>query len=352
MAIMEAHKLLLVVCLAAAFFSWLGSTRVMLSRYQNSDEIVPPHPPKAVATQWVVNDSPYRICSQNPYRGAINEPFDVVASRVDAWLSNISAAMERANDSWMFDINSKHLRFFPFEEMASCKKTSVSCIGGQCRDDESKIICGVDELKEDGCVIYSIGGDNRWAFEKDALRKTPCEIHTFDCTGSISRFRKPTHDRLHFHHVCLGAKSAAAPKECGGKDTICGEVWTLLETQRNLKHSRVDLLKMDIEGYEWPIFESWPELADKNVSEQTLLPMQILVEVHYHTLFQDLWKHYNVSGSTGYFRLPPDFVTFQAHLLKIGYVVVIRDDNKYCGHCTELTLLRVGCPEGVMKIYG
>jgi Methyltransferase domain len=338
---MKAHNLLFVICLIASLFFWLAGDTVMLRLYQNSYE--KDTPSVAVTTQMVVNGSPYHICAQNPYLGAIDEPFHVIASRADAWLSNILVSMERANDSLM--LNTNHLRFFPFEEMASCQNRSISCIGGRCRTDQSKIMCGINELKKDkGCIVYSIGGNNQWAFEEDVLRKTPCEVHTFDCTGSISRFHKPNNDRLHFHHVCLGAKSAEAPETCGGTETICGEVWTLLETQRNLNHSRIDLLKMDIEGYEWPIFEAWPELADKSVSEQPLLPMQVLVEVHYHTVFQDLWHHYNVSGDSGYFRFPLDIVKFQAHLLKMGYVVVMRDDNRACGHCTELTLLRIGCP--------
>ena len=36
-------------------------------------------------------------------------------------------------------------------------------------------------------------------------------------------------------------------------------------------------------------------------------------------------------------------IQLQEHLLKMGYVVSIRDDNKRCKHCTELTLLRVQC---------
>jgi hypothetical protein len=49
--------------------------------------------------------------------------------------------------------------------------------------------------------------------------------------------------------------------------------------QQKLHHKRIDLFKMDIEGFEWPMFESWPVLADQKRSEELSLPMQILVEV-------------------------------------------------------------------------
>ena len=108
---------------------------------------------------------------------------------------------------------------------------------------------------------------------------------------------------------------------------------------------------MDIEGFEWPIFESWPELVkDRKMSEQTLLPMQIMVEVHYHTIFDFLLQYYNISDTSGYFREPHHLVDLQAHLLKMGYSVVTRDDNKRCGHCTELTLLRTACPSSPSSV--
>ena len=92
--------------------------------------------------------------------------------------------------------------------MAPCIESQKQCIGGKCRDDDSKIVCGINLLKKgkeeeqeqhlqrqqhnnNNCVIYAIGGDNQWDFELDLLDKTPCEIHTFDCTGDIKRFQIP-----------------------------------------------------------------------------------------------------------------------------------------------------------------
>ena len=133
-----------------------------------------------------------------------------------------------------------HERFFPFEKMTHCKSTT--CIGGDCATDLSKFVCGVDQLKA-GCVVYSIGGNNQWEFELDLVKKTPCHVYTFDCTGPKSRFQVPNHPRIHFHHVCLTPYSGTDKFE--GME---GEAWTLLEMQQNLGHSRIDLLKMDVEG--------------------------------------------------------------------------------------------------------
>ena len=194
------------------------------------------------------------------------------------------------------------------------------------REDTSKIVCGLDQLpkeKERKCIIYSLGGNNQWEFELDALGKTPCEIHTFDCTGEESRFEKPDNDRLVFHHVCLGTDHL----EKRPRGRFQGEFWTLLEAQQRLGHEQIDLFKIDIEGGEFPIFESWPLLEEHAEASRVLMPMQILIEVH-------------MNDSLG----PIGMVTLQERRLKMGYVTVERDDNQHFLRGTELTLVRVQCP--------
>lgn len=157
----------------------------------------------------------------------------------------------------------------------------------------------------------------------------------------MSRFKVPTTNtegRLHFHHVCLGTIHEDSATQCIGRDK-CGETWTLLEMQQRLGHDRIDILKMDIEGFEWPMLEAWPALSD-HASTQMVLPMQILVEVHYRTQFDSLRPPGVVGGD---FRFVRDMINLEAHFLRMGYVVVERDDNARCLHCTELTLLRVKC---------
>ena len=213
-----------------------------------------------------------------------------------------------------------------------------NCIGGPCRNDKSKITCGVNkEVMEAPCVVYSIGSNNQWQFELDVLAKTPCEVHTFDCTGPKERFKKPDNDRSHFHHVCLGTKNvdAPAPEDRGA---VHGEFWTLSKMQQTLKHTQIDLFKADIEGYEFPMFEAWPILTEISAAT-AVLPMQVLVEIHYQTQMPELSWHKRVD-----WKFSNDMVNLQERFLKMGYVVVVRDDNAMCRHCTELTLVRIRCP--------
>ena len=284
-------------------------------------------------------EDPSRICQQNPYKDALDIPLEQISERMDTWIRDISKHQVTASNK-VNVAKHNHVRFFPFEAMATCQdKTQV---GGR-RKDTSKIVCGLEELKKvDHCVVYSVGGNNQWQFELDLLEKTPCEVHTFDCTGPTTRFQKPDNDRIHFHHVCLGTvhEDAIPTEQCADLNK-CGETWTLLEMQRKLNHTRIDLFKIDIEGYEWPILESWPQNSDPDAKE-LWLPMQMLIEVHYRTGFLDLQPF--IGGNHRWdFQWARDMVNLQAHLLRMGFVVTERDNNRACAHCTELTLVRSRC---------
>ena len=276
---------------------------------------------------------PMRICRQNPYMDFVQPSFEEIATKMDSWLDR-----EQEIEKHLVGIGEKHNhdRLQVFEEMGTCDKT---CVGGKCSEDESKILCGMDVIKEP-CVVYSIGGNNMWDFERDLLKRNPnCEVHTFDCTGQKSRFKVP--ENIHFHHVCLGVKNVPAPANptSYNENSVVGEIWTLEKMQSTLGHSRIDLLKMDIEGYEWPLLGSWPELFDIR-SSSAVLPMQIAVEVHYQSQMEEL----SVSPSID-FKHSTDLVRLQSHLLKMGYATIINDLNPSCPHCTELTLMRIRCPK-------
>ncbi len=272
-------------------------------------------------------------CMNNPYMFSVNETFDELESNAKEWLDNLPIHLSRAKDNKY--TKRDHQRFFPFERMGSCN--DISCIGGECSDDTSKIACGMSHLsRRDSCIVYSIGGNNQWEFELDVLRTTKCDVHTFDCTGSTERYTVPENSRLHFHHICLGAVRSEGPLTkglpCSATTELCGDTWTLTEIRSHFSHKQVDLLKVDIEGWEWPIF-------DRDAGD-TSLPMQLLMEVHYCAFPAALEckvKHNQTMV------MASDMVRFQSNLLRSGYVVVNKDDNPHCPWCTELTLIRASC---------
>jgi len=232
--------------------------------------------------------SRYPICHANPYRDALSTSMHNVSAKMIHWLDHLRPLLGSMSTGLKYGQHT-HDRFFPFAEMAPCKRDHIECVGGECGSDLAKTVCGLQEHLEarqkeassghnsTKCVVYSIGGNNEWDFEMDMLKRTPCDIHTFDCTGERERFEVPEDPRIHFHHVCLTAYSQQGRHQPYGR--MVGESWTLLEMQQKLGHSRIDLLKVDIEGWEWPLLNSWPELGHTPESEQILLPMQIAIEV-------------------------------------------------------------------------
>ncbi len=269
-----------------------------------------------------------RLCKQNPFVKSLNMPLEAYATAIDTWIGN-KIEIEKDLVAKTRNHEHNHERFEAFEVMGACNK--LDCLGGACGDDQSKIACGARDNLKGSCVVYSIGGNNWWDFELDILDKTSCEVHTFDCTGDISRFHVPKNPRLHFHHVCLGTEN---------RITEVGEFWTLEKMTQTLKHRKIDLLKIDIEGYEFPLFQSWPT-RDHKAYENMILPMQILVELHYQTQMSELA---NTENGQRDWKFTTDMINMQDHFLKVGYATVYRDDNEVCPHCSELTLVRVRCP--------
>lgn len=105
------------------------------------------------------------------------------------------------------------------------------------------------------CLIYSWGSAGDFSFEEAIHAFQPaCEIHTFDCT--VDPPNKPAF--VKYHKWCLGTD---------------GTYWELI---RRLNHSTRNplLVKMDIEGWEWPFFGEY--FSNARIPRLR----QLIVEIH------------------------------------------------------------------------
>lgn len=320
-------KVLILVLIVHALVSLISKLGSLGSRSHTSSDA---RASNTVSSQESLDQS-LRLCEENPYAKSLHMSLSAYGEAMDDWMAN-RVEIEKHLTIATVGHEHTHKRFEAFQIMGSC---DFNCIGGECREDTSKFACGIDTDTQENtleapCVVYSIGGDNNWNFEMDVLAKTPCEVHTFDCTGDISRFQVPSNPRLHFHHICLGTQNEM-------KET--GEFWTLDKITETFNHKQIDLFKMDTEGYEFPLLSNWPTRTDKSY-ESTVLPMQVLVEVHYQTQMPGLSENSKID-----WKFTPDMINLHEHLLKMGYAVLARDDSQGCPHCTRLTLVRIRCPE-------
>lgn len=252
------------------------------------------------------NNTGLSRCNTNPFVAALSDAqFEEIESRVVEWRQNalkvIRAKYARSRDRY-FETRIPHAEVRPgnthieeiehaygllFDANQMPCPLSTSLIGsGQwkvhmyfpngtekyVKNDGQYTLCGIEKLANpaDGCVIYSLGSRNMFGLEDDLLNKTSCDIFTFDCTTD---FNRPNTTRHKMFRSCVGDPVSNGPPMDAytGLRSAFAHYSTLTST---LEHTAVDLLKIDIEGYEMEVISNWrPEMS---------LPHQILMELHAH----------------------------------------------------------------------
>ena len=190
-------------------------------------------------------------------------------------------------------------------------------------EDGGKWLC-TNMMRKNDCIVFSLGSNGQYDFERDLLGSTECKIYTFDCTyDGVSQGPRHT-----YFKKCIGT----AAKEASDENFI-----TLANAVKMVGVSKIDLLKIDIEGYEfdemayWSIKDPW-------------LPEQVAIEVHHskviyssvvnNTNFSNLlWPAHHLDLS--------DLALFFGHLGHLGYAIASREDNPHGGCCSEFLLVRV-----------
>ena len=133
--------------------------------------------------------------------------------------------------------------------------------------DGGKWICDVhrfDQLNSTNLLIYSFGSNGDFSFERAVKQRLPqSDIHTFDmgvyqCPENICTF----------HQARLG----------GGKDGNSKSLRMIIN-ELNHRNREIGILKVDIEGGEYDLFE---DLFDPSAKAQQGTPLirQILFEIH------------------------------------------------------------------------
>ena len=144
-------------------------------------------------------------------------------------------------------------------------------------------------------IVYSFGVGDDIAFDLSIIEDFDAAVHAFDPTPSsiemISTADLP--DRFHFHPWAITAKDGTLKfyprvkkdgsksdmmftmiaEDASSKDAIEVPAFSLSSVATRLGHSRIDLLKMDIEGAEYEVLEG--------LLASPIKPKQLLVEFHH-----------------------------------------------------------------------
>ena len=168
----------------------------------------------------------------------------------------------------------------------------------------SKFVCDIERFGKEGhpCVIYSFGSWDEISFEVGLHSLAPqCEVHTFD----PMKFPDATSaKRYNFtvHNYGIGLANQDKPIRTKTLQTIMTE----------LGHSYVDYFKLDIEGNEDVLFQSWHTAG--------LLAKMGQIAPEYHTVAA-------VGKGT-------------ATAVSAGFKMVFGCKEDRCGVCTEVVMQR------------
>lgn len=137
-------------------------------------------------------------------------------------------------------------------------------VGG--RDDGGKWTCNPKRIPKD-CVVYSLGVGKNTDFEKDFHEKSAsrCQIYSFDAGPQAEELFAPFNGK--FMQLNIHAHTNASLNH-----TSLHDIFLMLN------HTRVEILKMDIETWEFEVLDGFFE---KNPISNTFTAFcQLLVEFH------------------------------------------------------------------------
>lgn len=213
----------------------------------------------------------------------INEPFSP-SSGINVWdlyIPTISCPdLERLGKigeggKWMCGVN--HL---------SSSTSSTSSYDSS--ESSNSMITSSSLTSTPPCIVYSFGISNDVSFEVDLLMRTKCIIHCFDPTiGELPFQYLPKNskwfkiiqkqplfkNRVYFHKLALG--------NITGNNEMHAISESLLDIMFKYNHTFINILKVDIEGGEWNVFNSLYKISNL----QTLPIGQLLIELHYSNLY-------------------------------------------------------------------
>lgn len=211
------------------------------------------------------------------------------------------------------------------------------------KGDGAKVICENALPRTAHCWILSIGCSNRWDFERDVVEMTKCNIHVFDCSGSFI-VPKDLVGRVTFTKICIGAVSGQRAVGFNRNQTVEFRKWNeIMDITAKLNGLRSptapDVMKLDVEGWEFPTLKSLTHLPRSN---RNLLPKQMVVEIHAATNLQVGAPYVLGPGRGGgkYVAFSEDVQNLLKQMKKLGFEMVYRADNPYCGHCSEVNFLQ------------
>lgn len=223
-------------------------------------------------------------------------------------------------------------RFEGTDPLLPCRERQLVGTG-----EGGRYLCSVSHLRDyaNKCTVYTFGILNGMTFEVGILDLNPdCQVEVFDCT-----VKDGLPWGFSFHQLCIDGLDEARG-DFISLSVSQREHWISLASayQRKSPGQRISVMRMDIEGYEFPVIQQWKR-------GDPFLPDMLVLELHVRTFrsADNEWIRRLdwVNREKGFSQV----LIFFVHLMHLGYVVVSKTPNAECPHCCEYVLLRVYCWE-------
>lgn len=189
------------------------------------------------------------------------------------------------------DDDSLYLTFHKYIRTCQFHCHNVTRLGPS-TEDSGKNVCTDERFspKKSSCLVYSFGSNFNFKFEEAVWKNYQCEIHTFDPSRSVEGVKIPT--GVHFHLTGLSGKNfvRSSPETWRAVNKDSPPNWnmqTLSSIRKTLNHTHrvIDVLKIDIEGWEW---DTLNEIMKSGVLKYV---KQICLEVHFGYGFTPVYEN-------------------------------------------------------------
>ena len=194
---------------------------------------------------------------------------------------------------------------------------------------EQKYFVGGDSIRAQGkhFVVYAFGIAGYPQFENH-MASLGASVYGFDCTDYL----RPEY-KFHFYPWCVGQNTSTFDEGNDYNKKIKGKkiFMPLTEMTQKLGHKRINILKFDIEGFEWTLFKDVLLNTDPNS-----MPEQLLFELYTEGANPAAVPPKNVFHKR---KHQVNELVFQ--LWVHGYRCINVELNAADGHCAELSFLRL-----------
>ncbi|CAL1547638.1 unnamed protein product [Lymnaea stagnalis] len=167
------------------------------------------------------------------------------------------------------------------------------------------------------CLVYSFGINFDFSFD-DAMAKLGCEVHSFD--PSMEWEDKKRGPNSTFHNLGLSNKNTDGFNPRKDMYVTKKQIWkmrTIKSVMKELGHEQrtIDVLKIDIEGYEWDVIDNMMETDVFKYIRQFMLEFHLFRDWPVKEDYVYLYKIYTRLREMGFreFSIGPHPKTLKAN---------------------------------------